>query len=82
MANTANPSSLLASYPRVRPALPVAYQEVYEREYRLNREGERPVEGLAIDSRASAALGGHEHGGVGPAISGGCKSCRQQLQEG
>lgn len=40
-------SVLLSSYPRKRPPLPAAYQAVYEREYKLNREGERPVEGLA-----------------------------------
>jgi hypothetical protein len=39
--------SILRSYPRVRPDLPKAHQEVYEREYKLNRDGEAAVEGLA-----------------------------------
>jgi hypothetical protein len=31
--------TILAQYPKQRPPLPVAYAEVYEREYKLNREG-------------------------------------------
>jgi len=38
---------ILNSYPRQRPALPQAHQDVYEREYKLNRDGEAAVEGLA-----------------------------------
>lgn len=39
--------ALLNSYPRMRPELPQAHQLVYEREYKLNRNGEAAVEGLA-----------------------------------
>lgn len=38
---------LLASYPRKRPPLSAAHKRVYEQEYKLNRRGERPIEGLA-----------------------------------
>ncbi len=39
--------SLLASYPRVRPALTPEHTAIFEKEYKLNREGERVVEGMA-----------------------------------
>lgn len=39
--------SLLASYPRKRPPLTPEHQAIYEKEYKLNREGERVVEGLS-----------------------------------
>ncbi len=39
--------SLLRTYPRVRTALPEAHRRLYEREYRLNRDGLAPIEGLA-----------------------------------
>lgn len=38
---------LLASYPRERPPLSAAHERVYEQEYKLNRRGERAIEGLA-----------------------------------
>ncbi len=38
---------LLRTYPRTRPPLPEAQRRIYEAEYRLNRTGARPVEGLA-----------------------------------
>ena len=31
--------AILARYPKQRPALPPAYQRIYEREYKMNREG-------------------------------------------
>ena len=31
--------AILARYPKQRPALPPAFQRIYEREYKLNREG-------------------------------------------
>jgi len=39
--------SLLASYPRKRPPLTPEHEVIYEKEYKLNREGERAIEGLA-----------------------------------
>lgn len=36
MSDTA---AILARYPKQRPPLPPAYQRIYEREYKLNREG-------------------------------------------
>jgi SAM-dependent methyltransferase len=58
-----NDLALLESYPRHRPPLPEAYREIYEREYKLNREGEKPIEGMAKRlegwmHRRVAALGG------------------------
>ena len=38
---------LMASYPRERPPLPPAHRRIYEQEYKLNRNGERPIEALA-----------------------------------
>ena len=38
---------ILKTYPRIRPDLPQAHRDVYEREYKLNRDGEAAVEGLA-----------------------------------
>jgi hypothetical protein len=38
---------LLASYPRERPPLSPAHERVYEQEYKLNRQGDRAIEGLA-----------------------------------
>ncbi len=38
---------LFATFPRSRPPLPIKYQEIYEREYLLNREGEKTIESLA-----------------------------------
>ncbi len=38
---------ILKTYPRIRPDLPQAHVDVYEREYKLNRDGEAAVEGLA-----------------------------------
>jgi hypothetical protein len=32
--------NLLSTYPRQRPVIPAAYQQIYEREYQLNRRGE------------------------------------------
>ena len=39
---------LLDTYPRRRPPLPAAYQEVYEREYLLNRSGGTYANSLAL----------------------------------
>ena len=39
--------SRLETYPRVRTELPDELRKIYEAEYRLNREGEQAVEGLA-----------------------------------
>jgi hypothetical protein len=40
-------NALLRSYPRQRPPLTPAHERVYTEQYRLNREGARPVERLA-----------------------------------
>lgn len=40
-------AALLQSYPRQRPPLTAAHERVYTEQYRLSREGARPVERLA-----------------------------------
>ena len=40
--------TLIATYPRRRPALSAAHQAIYEAEYKLNRNGDRFVEDLRI----------------------------------
>jgi len=40
-------ANLLRSYPRTRPPLPAAHRAIYEDEYRSNRDGSRPIAGLA-----------------------------------
>jgi hypothetical protein len=40
-------TKILASYPRIRPPLTAAHEQLYIQEYRNNREGERKVDGLA-----------------------------------
>ena len=42
-----NLRELLASYPRVRPSLPDAYQKVYAEQYKINREGATSVDSAA-----------------------------------
>jgi len=42
-----NFADLLRSYPRRRPPLAPAHEKVYAEQYRLNREGARPIEDLA-----------------------------------
>ena len=39
--------TLIATYPRRRPALSAAHQAIYEAEYKLNRNGDRFVEDLS-----------------------------------
>ena len=48
-------TAILAQYPKTRPPLPAAYQAVYEREYRLNRDGGSFV------TRISSGLEGWMH---------------------
>src|SRR5512138_280235 len=40
-------AGLLRSYPRRRPPLTPAHEKVYAEQYKLNREGARPIESLA-----------------------------------
>ena len=55
---------LLKSYPRRRPPLTPAHERVYAEQYRLNREGARPIENLAqrleqwMHRRVAALRGG------------------------
>ncbi len=56
-------NELLRSYPRSRPALPEPHRRIYEEEYRLNREGEKAIEGLA--KRLEAWM--HRRVATGPA---------------
>ena len=42
-----NIEALLQTYPRVRPPLTAAHKAVFAEQYKLNREGSRPVEFLA-----------------------------------
>ncbi len=44
MSDTAQ---ILARYPKRRPPLPAAYQRIYEREYKLNREGGSFITGIS-----------------------------------
>ena len=44
MSDTAH---ILARYPKRRPPLPPAYQRIYEREYKMNREGGSFITGLS-----------------------------------
>lgn len=38
---------LLCSYPRQRPSLSIEHAKIYEEQYRLNRDGGKPIENLA-----------------------------------
>jgi len=40
-------ATVLARYPKPRPVLPQAYQRIYEREYKMNREGGSFITGIS-----------------------------------
>ena len=48
--STTDPSAaqaLLGRFPKIRPALPDAYREIYSEHYRMNRQGRSPASSLA-----------------------------------
>jgi len=47
MTDSSTIAALLESYPRRRPPLTPAHEAIFARQYRINREGSRVVEGLA-----------------------------------
>jgi hypothetical protein len=47
MKTNMNINALLATFPRARPPLTAEHERVYAEQYRLNRDGSRPIENLA-----------------------------------
>ena len=41
------PESLLAAFPKSRPALPEAIQKIYNEHYKVNRQGQTPASSIA-----------------------------------